>query len=156
VQRLARSLVSGEDRADDVAQETWLHALSAPPLASANVRGWLTRVAQNVARKLARGERRRELHEARAPAPPPLPSAEQTLERATLQRRVVDAVLALDELYRCASSRGSRRKTSRAPCAYRSKRRARASSAALLWCANGCRRRAARKDSRGSRRSRRC
>ncbi len=102
VRRLARSLVAGEDRAEDVAQETWLQALRAPPADRSNVRGWLTRVAQNVARKLARGEQRRERREAGSPPPSQLPSPEESLERATLQRRVVDAVLALDEIYRSA------------------------------------------------------
>jgi RNA polymerase sigma-70 factor (ECF subfamily) len=102
VQRLARSLVINDDRIDDVAQETWLHALRAPPTADINGRGWLTRVAQNVARKLARSELRRRRHEAHAPSPQPLPSPEQALERATLQRCVVDAVMALDDLYRDA------------------------------------------------------
>lgn len=102
VRRLARSLVAREDSAEEVAQETWLQALRSPPADRTNVRGWLTRVAQNVARKLVRGDRRREAREAAAPSPAPLPSPQESLERAQLQRRVVDALLALDETSRAA------------------------------------------------------
>jgi RNA polymerase sigma-70 factor (ECF subfamily) len=100
VRRLARSLVAGEDRADDVAQETWLHALRAPPADRSNLRGWLTRVVQNAARKLVRSDERRERRESHAPPPTSLPTPAESFERAALQRRVVDAVLGLEEMYR--------------------------------------------------------
>lgn len=102
VRRLARSLVAGDERADDVAQETWLQALRAPPRDASNLRGWLACVAQNVARKLARGEQRRARREASSAPPTALPTPAESYERAALQRRVVDAVLALDEPYRSA------------------------------------------------------
>jgi RNA polymerase sigma-70 factor (ECF subfamily) len=109
VRRLARSLVSGDDRADDVAQSAWLAALQRPPAHRDNVRGWFAVVTRNVAQKLVRGElrrRRRErdsdvlsgalAHESSAA----VPSAAEMVERAELQRRVVAAVLSLEETTR--------------------------------------------------------
>jgi len=98
VRRLARTLVTGDERAADVAQETWLAALQRPPAHERNLRGWLTSVARNAARKLVRSESRRQRHETESAAGSgEIPSAAAMVERAELQRRVVAAVLALDE-----------------------------------------------------------
>jgi RNA polymerase sigma-70 factor (ECF subfamily) len=107
VRHLARTLVAGEERADDVAQEAWLAALQRPPAHGRNVRAWLAIVTRNIARKFVRGETRRRRNEeaagahalASAPSAPPseLPPAAAMVERAELQRRVVAAVLALEE-----------------------------------------------------------
>ncbi len=109
---LARRLVS-DDVADDVVQETWLAALRSPPHAAARGTGraWLATVLRNVVRRRARAAARRTAHEHAAALEPATreraaPGARETtaageiVARAEAHRRVVDAVLALDEPYR--------------------------------------------------------
>ncbi len=102
VRRVARGLVRGEEAVDEVVQATWWDALRSPPKDGRNLRGWLGTVARNVVRRSARKEARRAEVELAAgaaddgAAPPP----ETALERIELQRRVAEAVLALDEPYR--------------------------------------------------------
>jgi RNA polymerase sigma-70 factor (ECF subfamily) len=112
VRRLAATLVSGSLEADDVAQETWRVALERPPREPeqrGQLRHWLAIVARNVARRLGAAERRHAVRldedvggggDGRVVPPDAAPSAAQMVERAQLQRRVVGAVLALDEPYR--------------------------------------------------------
>jgi RNA polymerase sigma-70 factor (ECF subfamily) len=107
VRRLLRALVAEPQDAADVEQETWRRALERPPLHAANLRAWLSSVARNVARRIGRDEATRARHEGAvaggfAPGivPPLAPAAAEVVERAQLQRRVVDTVLALDEPYR--------------------------------------------------------
>lgn len=97
VRALAATLVHGDERADEVTQQTWLAALERPPASAANVKHWLAIVARNVARKLVRGERRRERHEAAAPAPCVAPSPAEIVARTEAHRRVVEALLELHE-----------------------------------------------------------
>jgi RNA polymerase sigma-70 factor (ECF subfamily) len=99
VRRLAGALV-GRGDADEVAQQAYLQALSAPPRAVGNLRGWLTTVVRNAAHYRARVDERRATHERRAPVPAPAADPAESVARAELHRRVVDAVLALDEPYR--------------------------------------------------------
>lgn len=102
VRRLAATLVSGAPDADDVAQETWRVALEHPPRHAGNLRHWLALAARNVARRLGAATRRHSDPQGRIVPPALAPSAAEMVERAQLQRRVVDAVLALDEPYRSA------------------------------------------------------
>ena len=99
VQALARSLLRDPHAAEDVAQETMLAALRKPPPRNGNLRAWLGRVARNLALTRRRGERRRAARERSAKGAEPLPSPEEGVARLELQRKVVDAVLALDEPY---------------------------------------------------------
>jgi len=100
VRGLSRRLVGDESAAEDLAQDVLLEAVEAPPRHGANVRGWLVRVARNLAlmRARSRGRRiRREWAAARAE------SGEATFDivaRLEVQREVVSAVLALEEPYR--------------------------------------------------------
>lgn len=99
VQALARRLVTDPARADDVAQEVCLNALERPPrrVSGATLRAWLASVTRTVARQTFRTEtlrRRRELAAARREA---LPATWSLVERAALQKRVIEAVLALEE-----------------------------------------------------------
>jgi RNA polymerase sigma-70 factor (ECF subfamily) len=99
LRNLARGLVACEADADDVVQETLLTAIRKPP-APGNLRGWLSRVARNVALMRHRGRTRaarRELLAARGDAPP---SPVEIAARLELERKVVDAVAALEEPYR--------------------------------------------------------
>jgi RNA polymerase sigma-70 factor (ECF subfamily) len=99
VRRIASALV-GRGDADEVVQQAYLQALSAPPRVIANLRGWLTTVVRNVARKSVRSDARRARHEPGAATPAAAPDPAESVARAELHRRVVDAVLALDEPYR--------------------------------------------------------
>ena len=99
VRRIASALV-GRGDADEVVQQAYLQALSTPPRPIGNLRGWLTTVVHNVARKSVRSESRRARHEPGAATPALAPDPAESVARAELHRRVVDAVLALDEPYR--------------------------------------------------------
>jgi RNA polymerase sigma-70 factor (ECF subfamily) len=101
VRRLAAALV-GRDDADEVVQQTYLQALAKPPSGISNLRGWFTTVARNVARRRIRSDVRRAKHESIAAAPQqtPVPDPAELVVRAELHKKVVDAVLALDEPYR--------------------------------------------------------
>ncbi|MBI1850741.1 MAG: sigma-70 family RNA polymerase sigma factor [Planctomycetes bacterium] len=100
VRALARRLVADPDRADDLAQETWLAALEHEPATDRSLKPWLTAVARNLARFVSRSERRRTFHERAVPSGRDEPSAADIVEREMARRKVVDAVLALDEPYR--------------------------------------------------------
>ncbi len=63
LERVAYSLVRDEDKAKDVAQETYLAALKSAPPEGRPLRGWLGRVATNVVRKNHRGGTRRTARE---------------------------------------------------------------------------------------------
>ena len=102
VERLARRLVLDDATADDVVQQTWLAALESPPREASSLRVWLARVARNEALQSHRRAARRSRYEALAPVHEPPSSPEQTVARAEAHRRVVDAVLSLDEPYRAA------------------------------------------------------
>jgi len=104
VRRVARALVRG-DGADDVEQETWLSALRHPQRHDGDRRRWLSAVARNVVRKLARGTSRREAHESRAAQEAArtggeAPASDLLVARAQVQQRVAAAVLELAEPYR--------------------------------------------------------
>lgn len=98
---VARSLLFDASRADDAAQDAWLTTLraAAPPR---SLRGFMAHVAARAASTLARGEGRRSRREAAAARPERVVSTAELWQRETLRRRVVDAVLALDEPYRSA------------------------------------------------------
>lgn len=96
---LARGLVNCEADAEDVVQETLLTALERPP-APGNLRGWLGKVARNVAFMRHRSRQRaarRELLAARGDAPP---TPAEISARLEIERQVVDAVAELAEPYR--------------------------------------------------------
>lgn len=97
---LARSLVLDEHAAADVEQETWLATLSHPPPSEKPFRSWLARVARNFARKQQRGESRRWRREGAAAVPDRVPPASKIAEREEIRRKVIEAVLALQEPYR--------------------------------------------------------
>lgn len=93
---IARALV-GDDRADDVVQATWLRALEHPPRRTGALRGWLARVARNVALNERRHEGQRPDRERQAARPESLRGEERDLE---LEQHVVEAVRSLEQPYR--------------------------------------------------------
>lgn len=100
VRALARSLVADPSCADDVAQQTMLEAIERPPKDLSTPKGWLATVARNVARALARQDRRRQDREraiARDEATDDSPA--DYAQRAAAHKQVVDAVFELPEPY---------------------------------------------------------
>jgi len=95
VRRIAAGLLRDANDVDDVVQETYVAALKAPP--PAGLRAWLAAVARNAARMRLRGARRRVAHEAAAARPGACEGAADAAARMEVHRRLVEAVLALDE-----------------------------------------------------------
>jgi RNA polymerase sigma-70 factor (ECF subfamily) len=100
LRRLAASLVGSEESADLV-QDTWTAALRSPP--TGEPRAWLAQVLRNLLSKRRRrtGVRNRLNAEASAFAShDPVPSADELLERARVQRELASLVMELSEPYR--------------------------------------------------------
>ncbi len=97
---LARRLVSDRHEADEIVQDTWIAALTHPPQRATNLRGWLARVARNLAVQRGRSDRARKLREQSTANQESSTADHDAVERARTLRRLVDAVLALDEPYR--------------------------------------------------------
>ncbi len=85
---------------DDVVQDTWVKALERPPGRPGALRGWLARVAGNLARQRRRADARRERRHTEVARSDAVPSTAEVVARENLRRRVVDHVLALDEPFR--------------------------------------------------------
>lgn len=101
LKRLATTLASDSDEADDLVQESWIAAWRRQPDASRPMRPWLAKVVRDLAGMKRRSERRRVAREAiaddgRASAAAP----DELLEQMRLHRLLVDLVLELDEPYR--------------------------------------------------------
>ncbi len=97
---LARSLVADDARASDVVQQAYVAALTdraGGPQRSGSLRAWLASVVRHVAGKLRRAETRRAAHERAAAKPEALPSVADVVAREQARRRVVEAVLRLEE-----------------------------------------------------------
>jgi RNA polymerase sigma-70 factor (ECF subfamily) len=102
VRSLAAALVRDPAELDDVVQDTWITALERPPRRTTGpaLRAWLAAVVRTLARQSVRRERRRRSRERAAARPEAEPSTADVLVRAALHRRIVDAVMALEEPYR--------------------------------------------------------
>ncbi|MCK6448422.1 MAG: sigma-70 family RNA polymerase sigma factor [Planctomycetes bacterium] len=96
---LVLALARDRHEADEIEQETWLRALTAPPTSFERFGGWLATVARGFASKRRRSQRRRESHEHAYAAERELAGAADA-SRADTLRAVVEALLALDEPYR--------------------------------------------------------
>ncbi len=101
---LARSLLgSGHpDEPEDVVQEAYLRAAERPPRDADAARGWLATVVKRVVFERGRRAPRQRHWEQMAAQRHAVPSTEDIVERESVRRRVVDAVVALDEPYRSA------------------------------------------------------
>ncbi len=100
VRELARSLVRDPHLADDVAQETWTRWLERPPRAAERPKSWLRAVVRSLALNTLRARGRRAEHEQLAHRREVPPSPADESEQVDLLRRVVEAVVELDEPYR--------------------------------------------------------
>lgn len=102
VRALARSLVADPARADDVAQQTMLEAMTRAPQALRAPQAWLAQVARNAANALFRQEQRRRRREqvvATATADATAPDPAIAVQRAEAHKRVVDALFTVPEPY---------------------------------------------------------
>jgi RNA polymerase sigma factor (sigma-70 family) len=97
VRNLARVLAGNGPDADDLEQEAWVAALRSPPERPGPVRGWLATVLRRRCLDAGRAAARRAAREAAAARPEALPSAAESVARAESLRRVVEAVLSLEE-----------------------------------------------------------
>ncbi len=97
VRTLARVLAGNGADADDLEQEAWVAALRSPPERPGPVRGWLATVMRRRRLDAGRAAARRLARESAAARPEALPSAAESVARAETLRRVVEAVLSLEE-----------------------------------------------------------
>jgi len=102
VESLARGLVRDSSLAQDLAQEAWLRVSATPPREAGALRGFVAGVVRNLKRSERRATLRRSARELAAARPEALPSPAELVERAELQRLLVESVLALDEGERTA------------------------------------------------------
>jgi RNA polymerase sigma-70 factor (ECF subfamily) len=97
---LARRVLDDEQRADDAVQETWIKVLRRPPAQVRDLPAWLATIVRTVSIQLGRADRRLRARERSSAMPEPVASTLDVAARAELHRRVVAAVLALQEPYR--------------------------------------------------------
>lgn len=98
VHRLARALAGTTADADDLAQATWTAALQADRRELRSPRAWLATIVRNLARNLARSERRRRHHEGQAAGQQRADlEVTEILAREEARRQVVAEVVALSE-----------------------------------------------------------
>lgn len=102
VRALARRLLQDEQKAEDVAQETWMAAMKLPRRPDKPLRHWLAGTARNLARRVIRSESSRRNRERAATRPEATRPTDEIVEQEATRRRVVSAVLSLDEPYRSA------------------------------------------------------
>ncbi|MCA9709439.1 MAG: sigma-70 family RNA polymerase sigma factor, partial [Myxococcales bacterium] len=93
---LARRLAKDADEADDLVQETWLHA-ERSEVDARSQRAWLGGVLRNRERMYRRAEARRRMREARAAEQPPGPDPDLELHRQRVLSVMREALDELDE-----------------------------------------------------------
>jgi RNA polymerase sigma-70 factor (ECF subfamily) len=101
VRAMARGVLGADDRVDDVVQDTFVAALSRerPP---SRWSSWLGSVGKRRALDVRRKDARRGVHERRAARLEASSGSEELRGRAEVTRRLIDALLTLDEPYRDA------------------------------------------------------
>ncbi len=99
LRRLARRLVQDEAGAEDLVQDSLVAALEREEVGRVPGRPWLAGVLRNVARLRARAGARRVAREAKQ-GRDDASAADEVVARVEAQRRLAEAVLALDEPWR--------------------------------------------------------
>lgn len=100
IRGLARNLLGRDGRAEDVAQDAWLAAAEGGPSSEAQARGWFGRVVRNRVASLRRKDASARRWQERSEAPPSVPEPGELLDREAMRAHVVEALLALDPIYR--------------------------------------------------------
>lgn len=85
---------------EDLAQATWLAALSSRSEQQGNFRAWLRAIAGNLARRQGKRQAQRARVESRAAHNELTPSTHDMVNRAEIQQRVLDEVMRLPQVYR--------------------------------------------------------
>ncbi|MHC4944189.1 MAG: RNA polymerase sigma factor [Planctomycetota bacterium] len=102
IRALARKLVGDEHLAADISQQTCAAALEASPDTDRPLKPWLAQVARNFARQLFRKESRRREKEALAAGERYSRPTDEIVAQEAIRRKVVEAVLDLDDPFRTA------------------------------------------------------
>jgi RNA polymerase sigma factor (sigma-70 family) len=100
VRRVARALVTDPASADDLEQAAWLKAQQRPPRHGGALRAWLGTVLRRTASDARRTDRRRAAREEAAARPERTPSTADLVGEAEALKRVVSAVVELEEPFR--------------------------------------------------------
>ena len=102
LRRLARALVNDEHVAEDLAQEAMVAGLERPPQHPASITAWLIRVVRTRAFDVLRSNASRTRHEQGFISQPAMEGPDEISMRIELQRRVLDLLAQLPEIYRTA------------------------------------------------------
>ncbi len=97
---VARGVLGGDADVDDVLQETFVVAWREAPRKAGSLRAWLATITRRLALDHRRSAGRRSLREGAASKTESLPSIDTIAAREETRRRLVAAVLALEEPYR--------------------------------------------------------
>ncbi len=101
VRQMARALVSCDADADDLAQDAWARALTHPPTRNSSLRGWFAVLLRHQMLNRRRTDSRRAVREALAARSAVVQRTHvDVVELAETHKRIVDAVVTLDEPYR--------------------------------------------------------
>lgn len=100
VRALAKTLVFDENDAEDAAQDAWLSTLQNRPEDRGLLKSWFSTLVYNFTFRSRRASARRHAREYRSARREAVPSPDIILERERVRRAVVEAVLALDPIYR--------------------------------------------------------
>ena len=97
---LAEALLGRDDAADDVLQDAWLATRGSAPIDPRRERGWLAGVVRNLSLHRLRERSRRAARESARQGAREVPTPHQVLEEEAARRRILEAVLALEEPWR--------------------------------------------------------
>jgi RNA polymerase sigma-70 factor (ECF subfamily) len=100
IRALARHLAADRDRAEDLAQDTLVIALSHQPHDLHALQGWLRTIMRRLVHRGRRGESRRREREESTARSEGVDATDELVARASVQREIVQAVLELEEPYR--------------------------------------------------------
>ncbi len=102
VHALARATLRGDSECEDLEQDVWRAALVGAPVEPTRQRPWLVSVVRRRVADLLRKRARRERRERAVASDHVAPSAADSVARAEIGRRLVNALLALEEPFRTA------------------------------------------------------
>jgi RNA polymerase sigma-70 factor (ECF subfamily) len=99
---VALALVRDENLAADLEQDLWVKVIEKPPVVRGSIRGWLAATLRNTAVDGFRAESSRRLREQAVARPEWLPQTDDVVAEAEGLKRIVNAVMDLEEPYRSA------------------------------------------------------
>ena len=102
VRGVARAVLGGDDRVEDVVQDAWLTLARSGPRREGALRAWLAVVSRNLSYRVLRGAKRRVARERRAARDERVPDVAEIAASEDVRRRLVAALVALEDPYRAA------------------------------------------------------